>query len=205
MESEFPDVKEFPPVKGAASQHHNEPPLEDRLALQFEDTLFRKGLNARVAEITEAAARAPEPIADEEDAGAVGDLLAQAKAARQAIDAEREILNRPLLNAQRTLKGKADAVVAPMDSALVPLRERLDVFVASQPDKAVAHGDMGARVGTRTDWEFEIVDFGKLPLSVRRHPDVVAAMEKVIRGLVRGGARSIAGVAIREAKKAVIR
>ena len=172
--------------------------------MQFDEALFRKGLTIRVAEITAAAQRAPEIVADDEDAGKVGDLLAQAKAAHQAIDAEREVLNRPLLNAQRALKGKADALALPMDNALAPLRELLDKFVASKPE-TVAHGDMGARVGSRTDWDFEIVDLARLPMSIRRHPEVLAAMEKVIRSLIRGGAREIPGVLIREAKHVVIR
>ena len=205
MDEQFPDVKPFPAVKGAPPEpYHNQPPLEDRLMMQFDEALFRKGLTVRVAEIAGAAQRAPEIIADDEDAGRVGDLLAQAKAVHQAIDAEREVLNRPLLNAQRALKGKADALALPMDNAVAPLRELLDKFVASKPE-AVAHGEMGARVGSRTDWDFEIVDLARLPMSIRRHPEVLAAMEKVIRSLIRGGAREIPGVLIREAKHVVIR
>jgi hypothetical protein len=200
---EFPDVKPFP-VKGAPlEQFHNEPPLADRLTMQFEDALARKGLPSRVAEITTAAARAPDPIANEEDAGAVGDLLKQAKAAHQAIKAEREILNRPLLDAQRAMIGKADALTAPMDKATGPLKDQLDAFMARAGE--AVHGDMGTRVGTRADWNFEIVDFARLPLAIRRHPDVIAAMERVIRGLIKGGAREIPGVLIKEGKHAVIR
>ena len=144
MQTEFPDVKPFPADETAPDQHHNEPPLEERLTMQFDDALYRKGLPSRVAEITDAATRAPDPITGDDDAGAVGDLLAQAKAARAAVDAEREVLNRPLLNAQRALKGKADGLVLPMDKVLAPLRERLDAFMGAS-DTPV-HGDMGARV-----------------------------------------------------------
>jgi len=199
----FSDVKPFPGEAAPPPADHNQPPLEDRLGLQLDDALFRKGLPARVAEITDAAARAPDPINTPDEAGAVGDLLAQAKAAAQAIEAEREVLNRPLLTAQRVLKGRADGLIAPMNGALAPLRDRLDKFMVAAGD--AVHGDMGARVGTRTDWKFEIVDFARLPLSIRKHPDVVAAIEKVVRGLIRGGAREIPGVKINEAKSAVIR
>lgn len=199
--SEFADVKPFPTERD--ERLDNLPPLEDRLSLALEDTLFRKGLNARVDEITSAATRAPDPIANDDDAGVIGDLLAQAKAAHKAIDSERDILNRPLLNAQRAMKSKADAITLPMDNATKPLAARLNDYMADAD--APVHGDMGARVGTRTDHDFEIVDFAKLPLAIRRHPDVVAAMNKVIRSLIKGGARSIAGVKITEAKHVVIR
>ena len=62
--------------------------------------------------------------------------------------------------------------------------------------RPVLRGDYGARVARKTEWKFQILDLSKLPLAIRRHPDVIAAMEKVIRGQVRGGARSIAGVKI---------
>lgn len=198
----FRDLKAWPDSPPPAT--HNEPPLEDRITLAFEDTLAVKGLAARVAEITEAAGRAPEHVSTDDQAGAVGDLLAQAKTVHKAVDSEREILNRPLLNAQRGLKGKADALFAPMDKATAPLREALDAFMAAK-DEPVVHGDMGARVGARTDYDFEVTDYAKLPPGIRRHPDVLEAINKVIRSQIRGGARAINGVKIWPAKRAVIR
>jgi hypothetical protein len=52
---------------------------------------------------------------------------------------------------------------------------------------------------------FKIVDAAKLPLAVRRHPLVCEAMEKVVRAMVKGGERKIAGVKIFPVTKSTVR
>jgi hypothetical protein len=201
---EFPDAPAWPdPMEaGGPDPKHNQPPLEDQIVLDFEDALAVRGLDVRARDIMAAAERAP-AIDCRDSAGKAGDLISAGRAVKAEIEAERETLNRPLLNAQRTLKAKADATLTPMDSALGGLKARLDAYIAST--QAVVRGDYGARVGAKTEWHFEITDPAKLPLAIRRHPAVVEAMEKVIRGQVRGGARSISGVRIWSAKKANVR
>jgi hypothetical protein len=199
----FPDIKPMPSAIGTPGPKHNRPPLEDSIALDFDEAIRNRGLDQRIAEITESAERAP-AIETREAAAQAGDLIAMARAAADQVEAERETLNRPLLTAGRTLKAKADSFVGPMETAISGLRAKLDAFVAAHPE-TLARGDFGARVGTKTNWLFEIVDPAKLPLAIRRHPDVLAAMEKVIRGQVRGGARSIAGVKIWSEQVASVR
>jgi len=205
----FSDLKPFPGAgEVLPGSHHNQPPLEDQVLMDFEEAVHDKGLDVRVTEIIESAGRAPEEITTTAQAGGVGDLLALAKAAKLAVEAEREVLNRPLLTAQRGLKGRADGLVAPMDKAIAPLRERLDGYMAAlaeEEGKAVAHGDLGARVGARTGYEFKIVALAKLPKSIRQHPTVIEAIEKVIRGQSKAGERKIAGVEIWPAVKAAVR
>jgi hypothetical protein len=196
----FPDAKPFPGAE-PPPMGHNRPPLEDRILFDFDEALRSKGLDAKAQEIIEAAGRAP-VVDSEQAAGAVGDLVAMAGETAKAIEAEREVLNRPLLNAQRAMKGRADALTNPMRIAVIPLREALDAFIA---EHAPVHGEMGARVGAREVWDFKIADYGKLPLSVRKHPDVLAAMDKVVRGLVRLGERKIAGVQIFPQTKSTVR
>jgi polyhydroxyalkanoate synthesis regulator phasin len=196
----FPDLEKWP--EPPAPMGHNNPPLEMSAVSEFETAIAVKGLAARVDEIVDAASRAPD-ITDEESAGAVGDLLAQAKAATKAVQAEREIINRPLLDAQRGLKGRADALLAPMDKATEDLKPKLDAWVADHAE--VVHGDMGARVGHREAWDFQVTDYAKLPLAIRRHPTVIEAIDKVVRGMVRSGERKIAGVTIWSNQKATVR
>lgn len=198
-ETAFPDVKPWP--DNAPPPHHNEPPLEDRVTLDFEEALRRRGLDFRAAQVGESITKAPE-IDSRETAGKAGDLIAAARAVTEEVKAERELLNRPLLTAQRALKAKADTILEPLELGVGVLRQRLDAFMNEQEP---VHGDHGARVGSRTEWRFEIVDPAKLPLAIRRHPAVIEAMEKVIRGQVKGGARSIAGVRIWSVEKANIR
>jgi hypothetical protein len=195
----FPDLARWPETPPPIG--HNRPPLETSVLLDFDEAIARKGLAARVAEIAEAAKRAPD--VDAETVGAAGDLVAQAKAATEAVGAEREVLNRPLLDAQRGLKSRADGLLAPMATPIGELRAKLDAFMAEHAE--VAHGDMGTRVGKREVWEFKIVDLGKLPLDIRRHEEVIAAIEKVIRARVRSGTRAIPGVKIWSSQKATVR
>jgi len=197
MPAPFDDLKPFP------GDHHNEPPLEARVLMDFENALRARELDARVNVIIASADRSPEVIETPEEAGKAADLVAMARDAKQAIEGEREILNRPLLIAQRSLKGRADGVVAPMEAAVAVVRDRLDAYVAA--NEAPALGDYGAKASARETWEFEVVDYAKLPVAIRRHPDVLAAMDKVVRAQVRGGARRIAGVRIFPTTKAAVR
>jgi hypothetical protein len=196
----FSDLKPWP--SEAPPADHNQPPLEDRILLDFEDALHRRGLDHRTIEIAESAGRAG-TIDTREAAGKAGDLIAAARAVTESVEAERMALNRPLLTAQKSLIAKAAAMLEPMESSISILRKKLDEFIATQ-DEAIT-GDHGARVGKRSEWLSEIIDPAKLPLAIRRHPAVVEAMEKVVRAQVRGGARHIAGVRIWENKKADIR
>jgi hypothetical protein len=198
----FPNEPAWPDSPQGPDPKHNQPPLEDQIVLDFEVALADRGLDVRAADITANAERAP-AIDSRETAGQAGDLISAGRAAKAEIEAERETLNRPLLTAQRTLKAKADAILTPMDSALGGLKARLDAYVAHTG--AVVRGDYGARVGTKTEWHFEITDPAKLPLAIRRHPAVTEALEKIVRGQVRGGARQIAGVRIWSTQKSNVR
>ena len=97
MPAPFDDIKPFP------GEHHNQPPLDARVLIDFDDALRAKGLDARVAEIVASAVRA-DIVESPEDAGKAADLVAMARVAKDAIEAERETLNRPLLIAQRGLR-----------------------------------------------------------------------------------------------------
>lgn len=198
--AEFPDVKPFP--EATLDRHHNQPPLEDQVGMEFDEAVRAEGLDQRVAEIAASAERAPDPITPD-NAGAVGDLVKMAGDAEKAIEAEREKLNRPLLTAQRSLKAKADNLVAPMHAAITVVRARLDEFAAAEG--VLVRGDLGARVAAQTEWKFEVTDFAKLPIAIRKHPTVLEAINKVIARQIKAGERKIAGVKIWPATKASVR
>lgn len=200
--SEFEDLKPFPGEEAPPPLHHNRPPLDEQVALDFDEAVRGRGLDARVREIAEQADKAPE-IDSNEVAGLAGDLIAMARAAADAVEAERETLNRPLLIAQRSLKARADVLVAPMSASVGALRKRLDAYMAETD--AVVRGDMGSRVGRQTSWDFRIVDVAKVPVDIRCHPEVLDAMKKVIASRVRSGTRTIAGVDIFPTVRATVR
>ncbi len=86
----------------------NNPPLEESILMDFDASLRdREGLLARIDEMEKKAADA-KPCTSDEAAGRMGDFIKMASAAAKVVEEEREKLNRPLLTAQRALKGRAD-------------------------------------------------------------------------------------------------
>lgn len=136
MHTKFADVPEWPTQDAALPPRtHNEPPLEERIVMDFVDVLTREGITERVDKIVASAGRAP-PCTSDTIAGQCGDLIKMARAVTAEIDGTRERLNRPLLTAQRSLKAKADAIGAPMVDAVNGLRKSLDTFMAEERRKA---------------------------------------------------------------------
>ena len=199
---EFDDLKPWPDDEQIAGRHHNQPPLEERILQEFDELLAIAGVRHRIREISEAAERAP-MISSSEDCGAAGDLIKMAKAATEQVDEAREKLNRPLLNAQRALKGKADELVAPMQVRIAGVKASLDDYMASHPD--AVRGDYGAKVSRATKWNFEIESLAKVPKDIREAEPVVEAIRKVIAGRIRAGERTIAGVRIWSDQAAAVR
>lgn len=122
-----------------AAMHHNNPPLEERLVMEFDSNLREHDFDiiARIEELEEKARNA-EPCYDTETAGRYGDAVKAAVAARRLIDAERETLNRPILNAQRALKGRADLYGDRLNIAEKRIRAHLDAFTDREKQKRLA-------------------------------------------------------------------
>jgi len=116
------------------ARYDNQPPLEERVVMDFMEDLERpgehgeKGIKARIEELLSSASRAPETCDDETTAGKMSDLCKQAREISQRLETARDKHNRPLLNAQRSLKGRADGLIAPLSNAIAGIRQRLDDF-----------------------------------------------------------------------------
>lgn len=136
MATVFDNVPDWPEQKARDPRYDNEPPIEDRVMLEFVEELERDGITARVQELLDSAARVPEKIEDDTVAGKVGDLCKLARDVEKRINDAREKHNRPLLNAQRSLKGRADGVFAPLGNAIATVRQRLNSYMAEQSRKA---------------------------------------------------------------------
>lgn len=119
------------PLGGRDPRLDNQPPLEARVMLEFQEDLEREGVKARIDELLGSAARAPK-CESEAIAGKIGDLCRQAAEVGKRVDAAREKHNRPILNAQRALKGKADELMAPLLREVGRLRADLNAFMAEQ-------------------------------------------------------------------------
>lgn len=118
-------------------RYDNQPPLDERILLEFMEDLEthasgEDSVAGRIATLIASARRAPEKCDSEEIAGKMGDLCAQARNVTQRLDAARERHNRPLLNAQRALKGRADCLIQPLNDAIAKIRRALDDFARAE-------------------------------------------------------------------------
>ena len=122
-----------------APRNHNNPPLDETIVLDFDLALreYDFDLLARIEEL-ETKAREAGRCEDAETAGRYGDAVKSAVAAIKAIEAERELLNRPLLNAQRALMGRAKVYSERLSAAEKRIRILLDDFTAREKEKREA-------------------------------------------------------------------
>lgn len=111
----------------------NRPPIDEQVVIDLAEALAAEGLTKRISDLIAAAGRAPN-IESPEIAGRYADLIKQMVAAGKAVEAEREKLNRPLLNAQRALKGRADAITAPLKDAETQARAKVAAYDREQAE-----------------------------------------------------------------------
>jgi hypothetical protein len=138
MATIFQDVPAWPKQgsgeqldSGRDARFDNAPPLDERVVQEFIEDVDRDGITARISELTEAAGRAPK-CDDQAIAGKIGDLCKLAGDVTKRLDAAREKHNRPILVAQRSLKAKADAMIAPLTTAINGLRDDLNRFTREE-------------------------------------------------------------------------
>lgn len=122
-----------------ASMGHNNPPLEETIVMEFDANLREHDFDliARIDEIEQKAADAG-PCYDAETAGRYGDAVKAAVAATRLIESERETLNRPILNAQRALMGKAKTYTERLNVAEKRIRGHLDAYTEREKQKRIA-------------------------------------------------------------------
>lgn len=121
-----------------ASLGHNNPPLEETIVMEFDANLREHDFDliARITEIEEKAAAAG-PCYDAETAGRYGDTVKAAVAAARLIESERETLNRPILNAQRALMGKAKTYTERLIVAEKRIRGHLDAYTERERQRRI--------------------------------------------------------------------
>lgn len=121
------------PTDTRATMGHNRPPVDEQIIIDLTDALVAEGLTTRIEDLIAAAGRAP-AIDSADIAGRYADLIKQMVAASKAVEAQREKLNRPLLNAQRALKGRADAIVVPLKDAETEARGKVAAYDREQAE-----------------------------------------------------------------------
>jgi hypothetical protein len=126
--TKFQDMSEAD--RARLSMGANKPPLEETILMDFDSALLdHDGLIARIDAMAAKAAGAG-PCTNADEAGRYGDFIKMTAAAVKTIEAEREVLNRPLLNAQRMLKARADGYSQKATRAGAIVRAKLDAYLA---------------------------------------------------------------------------
>lgn len=138
MDNVFSDVKPWPeaepaPVAGIGD-NSREIPMEVKVVDDFVEGLNSDGLIQRIKDLT-ASGNSVSGCATNDAAGRIGDYVKMAGAAAKAVEEHREKHNRPLLNSQRALKGKADTILGDLQTAVANARKHLDTFLAEEARK----------------------------------------------------------------------
>lgn len=118
----------------------NKPPLDESIVADFLEALRNHegtNLTERVDNLI-ARAEATTECANADVAGRLGDGIAMMRTVAQAIEAEREKLNRPLLTAQRALKAKADGFTDRLDAASARLRMLINTWQNAENKRLAA-------------------------------------------------------------------
>lgn len=134
MATAFKDLKPFP-SNPRAQIGANNPPLEDSILLDFDEALRgHEGLIERIDEM-ELKAEGYKACIDEDAAGNAGDFIKAARVAAETVEAEREKLNRPLLNAQRSLMARSKNYQDRAKAAGLKVKALLDIYAADRDDR----------------------------------------------------------------------
>ena len=142
MATAFPDVKPFPSAPQAgpgAPLGHNRPPLEESIVMDFKEAIENEP--HLIEKIDALLARKDAIVAqcvDADQAGKYGDGCKQIAACKKLIEGHRETLNRPLLTAQRNLKGAADKIIGDLAEVDAKLRQAIGAYQREEDRKADA-------------------------------------------------------------------
>jgi hypothetical protein len=108
---------------------HNQPPLEESIIIDFDAALVsHDGLIDRINKMVEKA-EAAGPCTTEDMAGRYGDFIKMTRTAASVVEAERETLNRPLLNAGRSLMARSKFYSEKATGAGAKIRVHLDKYL----------------------------------------------------------------------------
>lgn len=117
-----------PPV----TRHHNEPPLEERIAMEFRDALLedRPNFLARLDEFVAAVDRAK--VTDDETLGRAGDLAKMLRAAKQHVDETHKVVKQPYLDGGRAVDAEKNRLSILITDASYKLSTAMNEFMAER-------------------------------------------------------------------------
>lgn len=127
-----PEVAAEPIAGAPAPRHHNEPPLEERIQMEFRDELLgeRPDFFRRYDDAIAAVARAE--VSDDETLGKAGDLDKILRACQQHIDGTHKAVKQPYLDAGRACDAEKNRLTGPVADGRAALSRKMNAYMAER-------------------------------------------------------------------------
>lgn len=111
---------------------NNEPPLEERIQMEFRDALLdeRPNFMTRMADAIAAVDRVQ--VTDEEELGKAGDLEKILRACDQYISATHQVVKRPYLEGGRACDAEKNRLIGPITTARARVMDAMNEFMAKR-------------------------------------------------------------------------
>lgn len=125
--------------EGLPPKTHNEPPLEDRLALDYMERI------ASIAAVAARATAAPKVITDEDGHAVIVGIVKDARQTSKATEAERVAEKAPFLEAERKVDTFFKPLTARCDTVITAMEKRIKAWLDSKAAAERARRDEEAR------------------------------------------------------------
>jgi hypothetical protein len=143
----------LPEANERAVMGDNRPPLSETVLMEFDANLREHdGLIERIGEL-EAKAGLLNTCESDEDAGKIGDTIRICSAMVKTIEAEREVVNRPMIDARAALKARADGYSNRLEQASGKIRLIMDAYLDKKRKAEKAEADRLATIEREAEAE----------------------------------------------------
>lgn len=161
------------------NRHHNEPPLEERIAMEFRDALLeeRPQFIARLDDFITAVDRAE--VTDDETLGKAGDLDKMLRAAEQHVNEVHEKVKRPYLDAGRAADAEKKGFIGRISNGRFKLRDMMNGYMAKREAERRAEEARIAAEQRKAAEEAAAAERARQEALGVNDPEAVAAIEAV--------------------------
>lgn len=185
-ETPQPAPGEAPASAAAANRHHNEPPLEERISMEFREVLLSD--NAQFTQRMESAIAAVDRanVTDEETLGKAGDLDTILRKCEQHIADTHKQVKQPYLDGGRACDAEKNRLIEPITKARFALKDRMNGFMAkreaerrAQQEREAAEARAAQAAAQRAEDEARAAEIAAQRAAAQaRSEEEIAAAEK---------------------------
>lgn len=131
-------VEDEQPTAAVAAIGHNEPPVEERIAMEFREALLEDRPDFQTRYDNMLAAKDRVEVEDDDSLGRAGDLIKLYRAAGQHIDQAHTVVKRPYLEAGRAADAEKNRLKEPLGEATRAVNDKMNAFLAKREAEARA-------------------------------------------------------------------